>query len=633
MIYPYGNCSTVPSPQSLTLYYSNLLNYSTIVGGFIIGGVAPISLLDPLSINDPAILNQITLNQEASKYHHCLQYYCDHSPDMQTVQESNGVCTESDSITAVTSFIAEDPTVMSLVSHKVQDRVHVYSLTPVTEEVHNNRPTHKYIVSHGKSRNTTIPAIAITIPITSACTNITITSKTDILIYRAQQRDHFVNSTLANTTTKVNCLQQFEVVWIEPWIDSCKENSPNLQGTTIESTLDLTVYVAEAECNVTTGNRGFGYVGNIIHAVPPVRKWGSTFITDISHLQIPWHTQEELQASFHIVTAEEAKETNIVASIYIQGEKESVNSSKYKLQPTSNPVTIKVDQDHNIRMILLQSSSPVLVIYEVYGKVSGEPHFSTLLQPVEWFTQQQSLLLAHSLVPKSEMYYIAIVVQTDSESYDITKLQVQDRNYQQSVSILEYSPFHAAVTDLYSTGISNYVIVTVAVDSIALGSNDTYVVVKSADACTKLGASVVYYGEQSSYAHTNLYVIGKLCEEISRIKYSAYFLYYDVDESPVLQCPLQMRQHITSIIYVTISTIMGGLLVTIIVIASAILCIRSRRIVLPPGPPQEGKYTETKGIKQMRACILHSTAVVYHKILIWKPIDRLDRGGYGTIAY
>ena len=510
MIYPYGNCSAVPAPQSLILYYSNLLNYSTSLGGFTIGGSAPISLLDPLSVDDPAVLNLITLNQEASHFHHCLQYYCDQTPDVHILQESHGVCTESESITAIATFVAEDPTVMTLVSHKVQDRVYVYSSIPVPEEVCDTAQdclTHEYIVLHGKTRKTTVPAIAITVPATSKCTNISITPVVDTLIYRAHYRDKFVDSILANTTTTVSCLQQFEVMWIEPRADHCNRAGPNLQGTIIRSTIELAIYVAEAECNVTRGNRGFGYVGNLIHALPPVRRWGATFIVDLHHLQNQ-SSHEQLEASLHIVAAEE---TDIVTSAYAPGEKEPIDNGKYKLE-SNEPLTIKVDHFHT-QTLVLQSSAPVLVMYEVYSRVSGEPYFSTLLQPMEWFTQQQSLLLAHSLVSQVESYHITLMMESDSESYDITKLQVQVGSYQQTISLLDYLPFHVADIDSHSIGNSSVVIIHVVVDLEALGSGDTHVVVKSVDDCTKLklGASVIYHGEQSGYAHTNLYILGEFC--------------------------------------------------------------------------------------------------------------------------
>lgn len=506
MIFPYGNCSAVPSPQSLIIYYSNMLNYSTSLVGYLIGGSGPIVVIGPISVDDPAEMNLITLTPQASEFHHCLHYYCDQTPDIRSVQESGGICSESDSITAFMSFIIKDPTVMSLISHKIEERVYIYSSIPVEEEVHNssaqNSFTYKYIVLHGKPRNISIPAVAITFPaVSTECANITITPKVDILIYRARHRDEFVQSTVANTSLVVRCLKHFEVVWMQPRITSCTQAIPSLQGTVIRSTRGMAVYIAEAECNVTTADRGFGYVGNPIYPLPPSRKWGTTFVTDLVHLQNQL-VRKELAALFHMVAEED---TEIIVTAYTPGNRIPVCSTKYKLE-ADQPLTINIEETLYTYLIL-QSSNPVLIVYEVYEKVSSGSYFSTLLQPVEWFTQQQSVLLSHSLVPQVEHYYITLVI-TASKSYDIKNIQIQREGYKDLVPLLEY--FHHSDISSYSIDSLNHImVVSVAVDSETLGSNDTYLIAKSQDACMKLGASVVHYNEHSSYAHTNAYVLGK----------------------------------------------------------------------------------------------------------------------------
>ena len=510
MIYPYGNCSAVPSPQSLTIYYSNLLNYSTSLRGFLIGGSAPILLIGPLSVDDPAILNLITLTPQASEFHQCLHYYCDQAPpDIQSVRESGGVCMETDSITAFVSCTVEDPTVTSLVSHKIEERVYVYSSMPVGEEVHNsnaqNTFMYKYMVLHGEPRNTTVPSVAITLPSTSTeCENITITTRVDAVVYRARHRDEFVQSTLANTTLVVECLMHFEVVWIQPRITSCNQKLPSLQGTEIRSTRGVAVYVAEAECNVTKGVRGFGYVGNPMYSLPPVRKWGTKFIIDLSHLQNLKHlARKKLAALFHMVTDED---TEILVTARTPGNKLSVRSEIYKLA-ADQLLTISI-KETMYTYLTLKSSNPVLIVYEVCEKLNGEPYFSTLLQPVEWFMQQQNILLSHSLVPQVEQYYITLVV-TGEKSYDINDIQIQREGDEQSVPLLDY--FHTSDISSYSIDILDGItVVSMAVDSEALGNNDTHITAKSKDSCMKIGASVMYYGAHSSYAHTNAYVLGKL---------------------------------------------------------------------------------------------------------------------------
>lgn len=514
MIYPYGNCSAVPSPQSLTIYYYNLLNYSTSLGGFLIGGSAPIVVIGPLSVDDPAILDLITLTPQASEFHQCLHYYCDQTPDIQSVQKSGGVCTESDSITAFVSFIVEDPTVTSLVSHKIEERVYVYSSIPVGEEVHNssaqNTFTHKYMVLHGEPRNTTVPSVTITLPsISTECANITITTKVDAVVYRAHHRDEFIQSTLANTTLVVECLMHFEVVWIQPRIIDCNQEIPSLQGTEIRSTRGVAVYVAEAECNMTKGDRGFGYVGNPMYSLPPVTKWGTKFFIDLSHLQNLKHlVRKELAALFHMVTNED---TEILVTAYTPGNKLPVCSEIHKLE-ADQPLTINI-KETIYTYLILQSSNPVLVMYEVCEEVSGEPYFSTLLQPVEWFAQQQSLLLSHSLVSQVEQYYITLVV-TGEKSYDIKNIQIQREGDEQLVSLLDY--FHTSDISSYSIdSFDGIIVVSMAVDSETLGSNDTHILVKAEDVCMKIGASVMYYGAHSGYAHTNVYILGKLLSHLN----------------------------------------------------------------------------------------------------------------------
>ena len=500
----------------MTLYYSNLLNYSSSLAGFVVGGRAPISILGPLAVDDPAILDLIKLTSEATHYQHCLDYYCDQNPlPREIVRESNNVCTESDSITGITSFASEDPTVMSLVAHKVQERMYVYSSLPVAEQeddqIQHDPIYYEYIVLHRKARNNAVPAVSITIPTSSECTNVTIASKVDIVVYRARNRDEYVNVSIANTPIKVSCLLRFEVVWIEPVIDTCHPHAqaPTLRGMVIKSTIEVAVYVGEAECNVTqAGDRGFGYVANIIHALPPAKRWGKTFIIDLGHLgrNLTLHKQE-LVALFHIVSdaAETTEELSVEVTTYTPEERASMNSSKYTLEPYQ-PMTIEV---HETYIHVIQSSIPILVVYEVYNEVTGERYFSTLLQAAEWFASQQSILLSHSLIPQLQQYYITLVIKTNLESYDPTNLQIQTAHHERAVSFLEYAPFKSGNIISYPVGNSDYTIVTVAVNSEALGDNDTCIVIKSVDACTEFGATVVSYGENSSYAHTNAYVIGE----------------------------------------------------------------------------------------------------------------------------
>ena len=149
--------------------------------------------------------------------------------------------------------------------------------------------------------------------------------------------------------------------------------------------------------------------------------------------------------------------------------------------------------------LIIRSSTPVLIFYELC-----EPCFSSLLQPVEWFTRQQSLLLSHSLVPQVEQYYITLVI-TAPKSYSIKDIHIQREGYEQSVPLLEY--FHSG--DITSYSFEHVMVVSVAVGSKTLGSNDTYLVAKSLDACMEIGASIVYYGEYGGYGHTNTYVLGE----------------------------------------------------------------------------------------------------------------------------
>ena len=503
MIFPYGNCSAVPSSQSLTIYYSNMLNYSTSLGGYLIGGSAPIVVIGPVSVDPLAMLNLITPTQEASEFYQCLHYYCDQTPDTGSMEKSGGICIESDSITAFASFIVKDPTVTSLVSHKIEERVYVYSSIPVEKEVHNssthNTFTYKYIVLHGKPRNVSIPAVAITFPSAASteCANITITTKVDALIYRARHRDEFVQSTHANTMLSIECLMNFEVVWIEPKITSCKQEIPSLQGTVLRSTRDMAVYIAEANCNVTGDDRGFGYVGNPVYSLPHSRKWGTTFVADLTHLQE--HTIRKglhVAASFHMVAE---TDTEVIATAYIPGNKLPLHSKKYRLE-ADQPLTINV-KEVTYTYLSLQSSSPILIVYEVYEKASDKPYFSSLLQPVQWFAQQQSILLSRSLVSQVEQYYITLVI-TAPKSFDIKDIQIRKEGYKWSVPLLEH--FHTR--DISTHSIDHITVVSVAVDSTMLGSNDSYL---TANACVDIGASVVYYGEHSGYAHTNVYVLGE----------------------------------------------------------------------------------------------------------------------------
>ena len=292
----------------------------------------------------------------------------------------------------------------------------------------------------------------------------------------------------------------------------CNTPAPSLLGSIIRSTSEESVYAGEAECNASRlgDDRGFGYVGHLIHPLPPVNRWGKTFITDFGHLygnQTPY--TQELVALLYIVSAETAEEASVEITTYIPGEWTPTNSSNYVLEPYQ-PMTIEVSEDTSAHVIV-QSSSQVLVVYEVVNKVTGEHYFSSLLQAAEWYTNQQSLLLSRSLVsPQSQQYYyITIVVKTELESHDLINLQIQTANHKQPTSLQDYTPIKMGNITSNPVGASGYTIVTVAVDSEALGANDTYAVIKSVNACIEFGATITSYGEHFSYAHTNAYVLGE----------------------------------------------------------------------------------------------------------------------------
>ena len=90
----------------------------------------------------------------------------------------------------------------------------------------------------------------------------------------------------------------------------------------------------------------------------------------------------------------------------------------------------------------------MLVVFEVYDDESGEPYFSSLLQPVEWFAQRQNLLLSHSLIPQVEQYYITLSIIAPTKSYDLKNIQKQSETEEGMVSLSEY--FHTSVINSYS---------------------------------------------------------------------------------------------------------------------------------------------------------------------------------------
>ena len=151
--------------------------------------------------------------------------------------------------------------------------------------------------------------------------------------------------------------------------------------------------------------------------------------------------------------------------------------------------------------VFIQGSNPILVVYELYSLVENKVYFSILLQPVEWFSNQQAAVLVKPLQETELLCHITMVVPRkfyDPKNLIITDLfgtnQSLDRcDYFDTEHVYTAGDFHVLYMEINSTG-----------------RKDKHDLIRHKDPCAKLGVTVYSYAtDTTGYAYSNGYVLSR----------------------------------------------------------------------------------------------------------------------------
>ena len=222
-------------------------------------------------------------------------------------------------------------------------------------------------------------------------TDIVIEGSTHLTVLRNATEEIVIltNRDLEHTLTD---LQPLEILWINPETHhNCTPTPHILSGTKITSLKPLSVFTTEATCNNMGGS------SELVHQMPPVSKWGVNFILDMQQANIiPPSLTQYLHYQFTILTS--SNHTTNLAIDYYYHSQPHLNSPHTEHYPTSSnkkliiPVNIQSD---TLSHFHIHASDPILVMYEIHSLAGGNVSYSVLLQPTEWFSRQQTLILSH----------------------------------------------------------------------------------------------------------------------------------------------------------------------------------------------------------------------------------------------
>ena len=486
MLYPYKNCnSSTLSSLDYRLYFSESLNTSTVFYGY--------------TNSDP---NTIQVGYQA-EFRHTFYWQFFNAVDPRNSPQYQ--CTNL--VFGMYVYFLYNPTVSSVVtlSAPTLSTFEAISLLPVPSYL--NLPVYEtelfeYNVMFQSRHDEFLHGIAISAVVDN--TNITIQVTSGAITLRNAKDEKTV--IFSNETSTFAIFNLFEVLWLEPKVANCNIPSPSLQGTKITSTKPLSVFTAKVKCN-DTGD--FSYDLQLVHQMPPVTKWGTNFILDMQQANIiPPSLASDLHYQFTILTSDNYT-TNVTIEYYHLGDPLHLISPKMQLFSASSNEELKIPvtemPSDSLSHFNIHASAPVLVMYEIYTRSKGELSYSILLQPTEWFSRQQSLVLSHSQPSSEYRYHIGVVIPKNYfNPADIYIENVQESSPPETLDTYQGYNGQVFVTTDYAV---LYLEVTIHNES----SNQTQLLLQHSSSCGVLGATVYSYAESGvHYAYSNSYILGKL---------------------------------------------------------------------------------------------------------------------------
>lgn len=512
----------VPYPQTLTIHLTTQREEDDDDTSVLIFGTGWTTTGGLWAVEDNKIdnvfeLTLLALNHEAENSIYCLNFYCNEEPTKEIKVESNGTCKWRAAASGVYGYADNDPTVSFIVANKGPNFMHVYAALPVGE---GENATY-YILNPTHYQDGYIQAIALRA--LSDGTNVTLVPSTAVKIFRPHKPTlQLITETTEAYDEVVLSFSALETVWVEVEVTSC-DSAVSLSGTVIESSYELAVFSSKALCNNTapvnkTGASNettnwptdstdsvsealsFGYILNPLHQLPPVSRWGSCYVVDLSPFS---NSDEEIYVvSFSILSA---TQSDVSITCYSR-EVTVCKASKLLGKGETWHYELNLKTLLNAEVVFIEGSSPVMVLSEVFSQRNEEVYHSEMLQPTEWFLKKQTVPILHSLgSSQHQTFDVNLVV--PGNAVTVERVMVWDnRNNESMLPINDYK----LITSYSLAIVRNYTFIRIVLDPTA---GHDYILQFRITGATpgednvKFGASVFSFG---GYAYSNGYVQGML---------------------------------------------------------------------------------------------------------------------------
>lgn len=326
--------------------------------------------------------------------------------------------------------------------------------------------------------------------------------KTEITI-QLSGAAHALNNTVEEPINRQFSIKDqgntYTTLWIEPKVSTCDKINPrSLEGTTVVSNKPITVFTNQARCN---GTVKFSYESQVVHQVPEVNDWGKLFIIDTQQINmLPKSMRTNVKYELSIRAAQNGTTINITYYQFNQLSQTATDvlmtSNVYRV---AHSVSSMLDTNH----IAISGSSPILVLYTIYS-LHSNVHYSVLLQPVEWFSNKQTIALQHPTNNEVHRYHISVVV--PKEHYNPMDIQITEgKDLCQSIPVLNYKGFLSSTAESYG-----YVVFYMELKITGGTDNVTQLLLWHRNPHVHIGATVFAYAGDLQYAYSNGYTLSKL---------------------------------------------------------------------------------------------------------------------------
>ena len=352
--------------------------------------------------------------------------------------------------------------------------------------------SYEYYVLYGSHFDTEIMD-GLAISVVTSYTNITIQPSSDLIVVRNAKTviDHDGNSDWV-----FDNLLLWEVLWIEPKVNLCNnKTSPTLKGTKILSTHPLSVFTTKVKCNQSGA---FSYDSQVVHQMPAANEWGKTFVTDVQQATIIPDTFE-LRYELHILSIESG--TNITITYYYSNIAAPVSKRDFTMAEEQLTITLETKLSASLTHLHIHSSNPILVVYELHS-IPGSISYSSILQPVEWFSNQQLIMLWHPRNFTRYQYHIGVVV--PQSYYNPRDIVIEDTDTDEILPLSEYRGFSGKV---FSTG--DYVAFYLQYPDYNKSLESTELLLNHRNTCGILGVTVYAHSSDLYYVYNNGFIMGK----------------------------------------------------------------------------------------------------------------------------